>query len=197
MADQPETKPTLGGFWSHLFRLYEQEDRAALARLRRAVADPVDGDVFAVIGNSMPPKISGRDISDRQIDAHLLAACLFAVHPTTVSAESERYSLGASMRRLRVKLSVGGESLDARFAAILNSDREDLPSRLRHAIRLLASHDVPVHYPRLLSDLLQWGNEGRYVQRRWAIDYWTVRDADESDTGEQVAEPAEGDQDDA
>jgi len=192
MADQPEGKP-LGGFWSHLFRLHERGDRASLAKLRRAVAEPVNGDVFAVIGNAMPSKISGRDISDRQIDAHLLAACLFAVHPT-VSAEPAGPSLGASLRRLRGRLSVGGESLDARFASILNSEREDLPSRFRHVIRLLASHDVPVHYPQLLTDLLKWDRDDRKVQRRWAIDYWVIREAGESDADESMAEPAESDQ---
>jgi CRISPR system Cascade subunit CasB len=163
MTDQQQTT-TGSPFWRRLFAIHAKDDRAALAKLRRAVASPIDGDVFAVLGDAVA------DVRDRDLDAHLFIACLFAIHPTRGSGES----LGASMHRLRTKLKVGADSLDGRFAAILNSDGEDLPGRLRHVIRLLASHDVTVDYPRLLHDMLRWDGDDRRAQRRWARDYWTA-----------------------
>jgi CRISPR type I-E-associated protein CasB/Cse2 len=182
MTDQQQTT-TVSPFWRRLFAIREREDRAALAKLRRAVASPVDGDVFAVLGDALG------EVRDRDLDAHLFIACLFAIHPTRGSGES----LGGSMHRLRLKLKlrVGADSLDGRFAAILNSDAEDLPGRLRHIIRLLASHDVTVDYPRLLHDMLRWGADDRHVQRCWARDYWTARE--EADEGRGADEAAASD----
>lgn len=180
MTDQQQTT-TDSRFWRRLFAIHRKDDRAALAKLRRAVASPIDGDVFAVLGDALG------DVRDRELDTHLFIACLFAIHPATGSGES----FGTSMHRLRGKLRVGADSLDGRFAAILNSDAEDLPGRLRHTIRLLASHDVRVDYPRLLRDMLRWDADDRRVQRRWARDYWTARErGEEDDAGGSAADDA-------
>jgi len=66
---------------------------------------------------------------------------------------------------------------------LLMSRRDDLPERLRHAIRLLESYKVPIDWVQLLNDLRWWGNnEQAYsahrpvqsVQRRWANSFWRI-----------------------
>ncbi|MDB5033326.1 MAG: CRISPR-associated protein Cse2 family [Chlorobi bacterium] len=179
MTEEPQQPTPESRFWAHLYALHAADNRAALAKLRRGIADPAGPDVYATIGASIPG-----DLSNRDHDAYLLAACLFALHPTR-----GKDSLGVSVRALRGRLSIGAESLDQRFAGVLNSDVEDLAIHLRHMIRLLASHEVAVNYPRLLQDICRWRNEDRIVQRRWARDYWSPQreEQDEPQTQEAPA----------
>ena len=147
----------------------ESPDRAALARLRRSLAQRgVDYSALRDAGDLLP---TDHDI-DRDLDTYLLVAGLFALHPQPNGTGS----LGQALHALRRKLSVGQESLDLRFSALLDSDHEDLPYRLRQLVQLLASRDVPVNYFQLLRDLRAraWEAESRWVQRRWAQDYWTA-----------------------
>lgn len=166
----------------YLFRRLEhfrdQEDRASLAILRRGLSDfGRDFSIYAVVGSALPQEAPPRDI-----DLHLLVACLFATHPTGVDYSR---SFGASAHALSNSLVFGQESLDARFSALLNAAEEDLPIRLRHMISLLKSKDIGVDYRRLLRDLLQWNHGSRWVQKKWARDYWTP-DEVEADNEEQA-----------
>ena len=74
------------------------------------------------------------------------------------------------MRRLKDQSA--GDGVERRFVALLNSDEEDLPGRLRHAVGLLKSKDIPVDWRQLLSDLLRWEYADRQVHRRWSRDFW-------------------------
>lgn len=151
--------------------------RQALAVLRRGLADPFhDLSVFQAL-RAAPRD----DVEKWELDAHLLTACLFALYvqgrsvaelPRTSSLTSRRQSLGASARLLYDRLPVGQESLEKRFAALLDSRPEDLPVRLRHLMQLLRAHDVPVYFTRLLHDLRRWERDARTVRREWAQDYW-------------------------
>lgn len=171
-------------FVSHLLNLLARaresgSARAALARLRRATAgDPrYDPRVFEAVGAALPAEARGWDL-----DAHLLTACLFALYVQGRDALPEgrlpgrRGSLGASACFLRRKMErdgkAGAESLDRRFTALLETPAEDLDVRLRRLLHLLRSHDVPIRFDLLLSDLRQWKWGRRYVARRWAEDYW-------------------------
>jgi CRISPR type I-E-associated protein CasB/Cse2 len=69
-----------------------------------------------------------------------------------------------------------GESADKHFAQVVDSCWEDLPQRLRHAIRLLASKNIPVDWNLLFTHLIGWSNDSRWVQWCWSRDYWTSRD---------------------
>ena len=75
-------------------------------------------------------------------------------------------SFGGSYGRLRSP--AGSENVERRFATLIDSHPDDLPVRLRHAVALLRSQDVPINWEQLLRDLLRWGADHRPVQRRWA-----------------------------
>ena len=140
-------------------------NRAALARLRRSF----DRTGIAYTALSDVGRLLPDDVKNHDLDAYLLTAGLFALHLQNGKAGT----LGESLRTLRRQQSVGQESLDRRFTAVLNSDAEDLPYRLRQVMHMLKQHNVPVNYFQLLRDLKAWNAESRYVQRKWATDYWT------------------------
>jgi CRISPR system Cascade subunit CasB len=137
------------------------EDRAQLARLRRALAHR-DLDFNALKDLPELPQGEGH-----RVDLYLLVAALFALHP-----KPGNDALGIALRNLRNKLSAGAGSLDQRVTALLNSDREDLPYRLRQVIQMLAAQEVSLKYDRLLQDLKDWDRDDRKVQRQWAKDYY-------------------------
>ena len=185
MSEQPpkDRKPLI----THLIKLKEHDNRAALATLRRGLVDfGNDFSIYSVVGHLLPSRGT-----DSDIEKYLLTACLFATHPSDTSSGR---SIGSAARILRSKLKVGQESLDNRFSALLNSDEEDLPVRLRHIVNLLKSREISLDYDTLLSDLLRWGSDRRRTQKNWAKDYWAGKEeakqskatADEESTVEET-----------
>src|SRR5262249_11534579 len=141
----------------------KQKHLAALAALRRGLGKP-SGTAAEMFPHVMP--FIGDNIPPWRQDDYFLVASLFAAHqllwgPGT--GQQEPTNLGASFRRLRAK--VESESIEKRFVALLNAEREDLPEHLRHAISLLKAHDIPLDWARLLHDLGGWGWESRSIQR--------------------------------
>ncbi len=59
-------------------------------------------------------------------------------------------------------------SLELRFRALLDSDDDQLPDRLRRLVTYLRSKNLGLNYQRLLDDLLWWDHPDKRVQRRWA-----------------------------
>lgn len=165
-----EKKDGITRFIDRLEALKQEGDRAALARLRRSLADyGQDFSAYAVLGSALPAKASAWTL-----ESYLLVAGLFAMHQKHSTGGN---TLGWSLRLLREALGdVGGKSLDLLVAALLNADREDLPVRLRHIITRLASpkETIAVDYGQLLRDLLRWNTPRRTAQRRWAHDYWVA-----------------------
>src|SRR5262245_36207580 len=102
----------------------ESWDRATLAELRRCLGKDVSyaltriGWLFA-------------SVPDWALDVAALVAALFASH---FESRGEG-CLGASFRYFRD--SGGSESAERRFVTLLNSEKEDLPDRLRHLVTLM------------------------------------------------------------
>ena len=79
-------------------------------------------------------------------------------------------TFGAALHRARATANAKG--LDRRVEALLDSDSAQLAYRLGQAIRFLHSNRVPVNWQGLLEDLLQWEHPSRFVQKKWAKDYF-------------------------
>lgn len=94
---------------------------------------------------------------------------LATLYPLADSGETG--NLGAALARARSADS--GASLDRRVETLLDSERSQLPFRLRQVIHLLSSRDIKVDWAQLLADLLEWGHPGRHTQERWARAYFT------------------------
>lgn len=157
-------------FSDYLADLVKREDRAALAALRRGLGRS-PGEAVEMFPYVMP--FFGENMAQRRQDDYFLVASLFAAHQLTwkPTEQNDRDSnLGASFRRLRAAADSG--SIDKRFVALLNAEREDLHEYLRHAMSLLKAHDIPVNWAQLLRDLAGWNWESRSVQRAWARAFW-------------------------
>jgi CRISPR system Cascade subunit CasB len=149
----------------------DQLDAAGRARLRRNAGRTLAEarDIHRAFFQSLP-----YDVSPWQHDDYFLVAALF---PLTAHRAGVG-SLGMTMRRVRQGRSQGGgertNSLDRRFQTLLDSDREQLPFRLRQAVRLAAADDQPIDWAELLRDVLAWEHAEHYVQLRWARDFYVA-----------------------
>jgi CRISPR type I-E-associated protein CasB/Cse2 len=133
-------------------------DRGALAKLRRALYDPIEA--YPII----LPYLQ-KDISDHELNLYALLAALFASHPKSIDAGN----LGSHMR------SAAGENIEAterRFVNLLRANWEDLPVLLRQSISFLRSKDISVNWEQLRKDLLGWNHIDGYVQKNWARSFW-------------------------
>ena len=111
-------------------------------------------------------------LSRAQEERYFLVATLYPLADDGGSG-----SLGASLRRARES-----DSLDRRVTALLDADDAHLPFRLRQMVRFLYSKRQAVNWPLLLRHLLAWDSERRWVQEKWARDYFV---------GEPEAKPGE------
>ncbi len=161
----------------------ETLDAGGRARLRRNAARTLNEarNVYPVFYAILPPHIT------RQEDQEdfFLVATLFPVgtrrdqpappHPPA--------NLGASLGLLRQRLVREGRdperanSLDRRFGALLDADREQMPFRLRQIVSLLAAREIAINWYQLLRDIRRWTKAGRPVQRSWANFYFERRPA--------------------
>lgn len=165
--------------------------RANLAELRRSAADPLrDTRSIWILGAVLP------EGDGWEFDAYRLVATLYAINAQRFTTPDgghklpkfsdddnqpkyKRRSFGESVRRLRIQLGAGEDSLDKRFVALLDTDMDNLAIPLRGFIQRVASAPktpIPVDYRQLLTDLLNWNGDRQTgtlaARRRWARDYW-------------------------
>lgn len=152
-------------------------DRAAMAALRRQAGKPPGTAMEAhryVAWATQGDRPSWRD------DTLYILAGLFALWhqgKDKVETNGVARNLGGSLRKLArdEKGTVTEDRLESvgrRFAALLNSHRDELYIHLRHAVSLLKNKAVPVDWRRLLADLRGWNWPSRSVQRAWAREFW-------------------------
>lgn len=172
-------------FVSHLEAL--REDRGAMANLRRGLGK-VPGTVAEMHPLLLPWLPSG--IPRQREDACYLLAALFGSYPS--SGGQGTRTLGASFRRLANR--PDSASIERRFVCLLNAHADDLPGHLRHAVSLLKSEEIPVDWRRLLTDIRHWDHPDRWVQRRWARDFWggPSMSEDQEQTADVAADAGKG-----
>jgi CRISPR system Cascade subunit CasB len=138
-------------------------DAAGRARLKRNAGRTLGEarDIHRVFYQALP-----YSVHERQHEEYFLIATLFPLADPRGGA----VSLGSTLRRVRQ--SRESASLDRRFQTLLDSEREQLPFRLRQAVRLAAASEQQIDWAQLLADLLNWDWDGHPVQLRWAKDYF-------------------------
>lgn len=141
--------------------LRERNNRAALAAIRRGLSAPTSAEVL----REVLPFVSAKHSNHEAM--YILVAALFATH----SLEVEQQSIGTALRRVR-DMPNSGDSIEKRFIALLDADHEQVAVHLRHAIQLCQSRNIGVDYNMLLRDVLYWDAPQRWVQLRWARDFW-------------------------
>lgn len=185
---QTEFAETAGRFATQLRRLApkrregteperpgQREDRAALALLRRAAGkrlSEVDSRTLGLFYN----RLAQRSELPGDEEDFFLVATLFPFAP-----DPAKGSFGESLRRLReasrgLTDEAGNHPLDRQVIALLDADRDELPRHLRQLVLRLDQARLPhgcVDWLRLLRDVRDWDHPDRYVQKRWARDYWS------------------------
>lgn len=148
----------------------ERLDAAGRARLKRNAGRTLGEarQIHQVFFQALPI-----GLDKRHLDDYFLIATLFPLVPQRAGTGS----LAAALRRVRQRRSDSGRtnSLDRRFQTLLDSERVQLPFRLRQAVRLIAAEDLSLDWTLLLRNLLAWEREGRPVQLGWARDYFVGR----------------------
>jgi CRISPR system Cascade subunit CasB len=154
-------------FVEYLEKLNRDEDRAALAALRRSLGKTV-GETAEAHRYVLPFNPAGWEET-----AYYLVAGLFALHPASWrkdKSDKRPTNFGASFAWL--KSNTDSDSIEKRFVALLDCHEDDLAERLRHAVSLLRSKEIPVDWLQLLKDLRRWSREDRKAQREWARAFW-------------------------
>ena len=179
-------------FVGKLMRLDGPDGRATLAALRRCRGRR-PGEVplaDAAFFDLLPARVP-----DRQVDTYWLIAGLYAqaqAGNAKTPADGETatpWDLAGTLRAI-ARDDAKKEGVARRLRSLLDATHDELEPHLRGAIALATSTGIPVHWGRLLTDLLGWESEERRVQRRWARTFWGVlpeRDA----SGESTTETEE------
>jgi len=156
-------------FIDYLYSLSRDENRGALAALRRGLGQP-PGTVTEMYRYVVPHLPASRS----QETVCYLIAPLFALHPKIAAMGN----MGAHLAQTRTE---GGEdALERRFTALLSAHPDDLPEYLRRAVSFLKSkNEIPVNWNQLFWDLLNWDDEDRRVQKEWAKAFWGRAQANE------------------
>lgn len=149
-------------FIERLHELARDDDRAALAHLRRSLDQETRSFAAAaqVIARSLPRELTPWE----EADAYLLAG-LFALAPS-----SHGVPLAAALRQ--VAFSTGSSSIESRFTSLLAASREDVPTHLRHAVTLVRSAGLELDWSQLFDDLRRWGHPSGITQKKWARAFW-------------------------
>lgn len=154
-------------FIGDLEKLEQNDDRATLAALRRGLGKEAGTawECYPFVMRLNPPAYAER--------AFFIVASLFSLHSkASWHNDQQQTNFGASLSILKNK-NAESDSVERRFVALLNADREDLPTHLRHAVSLLKTNEIMlVDWATLLNDLIYWNDENRRVQRRWSRAFW-------------------------
>lgn len=153
---------------AYLKGLQKQQDRAALADLRRGLGKPPRAamEMYPYLGRFL-----SHEPRHNYENAVFIVASLFAYYP---DAKHAKGNLGASLRELATS---EGDGVEKRFVALLNAEIEDLPNYLRQIIGLLKSKGTAVNWEQLLRDIQYWkSNDANHkyesVQACWARGFW-------------------------
>ena len=159
---QPKLEARVTEFCARLGQL----DAGECARLKRNAGRTLaeSHNVLGLFFRLLP-----RNVPRYQEETYFLVATLFPITEGT-----EQGNLGHSLYLARDEKHSQG--LDRRVEVLLDADREQLPFRLRQAVRFLYSKRIAVNWPQLLQDLLAWNHPKRYVQENWARDYFAGRE---------------------
>ena len=97
-------------------------------------------------------------------EAHYLVAALYAL-------KDGEHQKGRTLARALREKAQGSDSVEKRFLALLDADRDQIAFRLRQAVGLV---EGGLDFAQLLDDLLRWFGPERRVQARWAKEFYGV-----------------------
>jgi len=173
----------MSGFIEWLEEL-NQKDTRIRAVLRRGLS--FEPGAYPSAYPYVEPFVKGEENGWRR-DVHYLVAGLWAQHwrgdrvgaPETLS----RACLGY------YRSQENSPSVERRFISLLDSDGDQLTYRLRQMTVLLKEY--PLDFPSLLKDLLSWNHDKKWVQNKWAREFYSGWDLNNEDDDNDVSKTKE------
>lgn len=161
-----------------LERMWEADDRATLASLRRGMGQR-PGSVLET--SRIVEHMLDEDDPEYVRETLYIIAPLFAYHPASDDGNRWQSNMGSHFRSLSGENEDPPANVERRFMALLASEPDDLPDTLRQAISLLKSKPVPVNWRNLFDDVQAWidrRTEGeakrKEVRLRWSSSFWRL-----------------------
>ncbi|MHA1797632.1 MAG: type I-E CRISPR-associated protein Cse2/CasB [Candidatus Helarchaeota archaeon] len=158
-------------FIKYLKKFTESENKAVLATLRRGLSsyEGVNIQMFQYIY----PWLKNVDSNKWNEKTAFLTASLFALwHSGSIEKVQDTRSFGEAFGKLMAE-EKASKSTEQRFMAILNSDPQDLPQYLKHAVSLLRSKKIGINWAELAYGIDHWNHHDKYIQAQWARDFWS------------------------
>ena len=155
---------------------WRESNRGRLAQLKRNVGEPLPGRGISWLYGTL----YGHNISPWKHETYFLVATIFDLNRFAPDFPNPNArSLGASMRRAVAK-GADEDSTGKRLQILLDADLEEgaaseLAFRARQTVQWLAGRQVGVDYAHLITDLCQWSHPDRYIQKKWAREFYDVR----------------------
>jgi CRISPR system Cascade subunit CasB len=147
-----------------------QKDTKVRAVLRRSLA--FDPGAFVPAYPYVEPFVKDESNSWRR-EMHYLVAGLWAAHWRD-GCPGRLMTIGKACAAYQA--ASGSTSTERRFITLLDSDGDQLPHHLRQMIALLK--DQPIDFDVLLTGLLDWNDDRKRTQNRWAQDFYRNLDDD-------------------
>jgi CRISPR system Cascade subunit CasB len=166
-------------FVNYLESLAEDQDRGALAALRRGLGQPpgTAPEMYPYVVRRLPKNAYPNSWTEQTF---YLVAALYALHPKSTLEGN----MGQHFAHTLDPNPDHNQAIERRFTALLTAHPDDLNFYLRQAISFLKSRGdgIPVNWHRLMWDLLAWGypDSRTRVQKQWAASFWRRPDNDDT-----------------
>jgi CRISPR system Cascade subunit CasB len=95
-------------------------------------------------------------------------------------------SFGVSLQKLSNHPEVKATGIERRLESLLQLDLESLAQPLHSLIVQARGTKTPVDYATLLYDLRCWDNPEKWVQLRWARDFWCPKENEDDQNPDQT-----------
>ena len=190
MTSTAEVRTSPAHAFVGIVRGWDETQKGRLAVLRRNAGEPL-ADARGVMWIY---DLLNRFSSVYGYETLFLTATLIALdRPFLKKERSFTGSLGRTMAVMKAAPGANVESLERRFAILLDADYDpqtgegELPFRLRQTVKLIVSSGAGIDWPQLLSDLRGWNDPDKTVQKRWAKHFYApALKAEDAQTEEQT-----------
>ena len=201
MTEFEEARLAPARAFTGIIRGWHSDQKGRLATLRRSAGEPIAQArgvtwMYALLndfGRGLDGQ--GRGYDDESL---FLTATLLAFDRPFLEGLSYpplTGSFGRTMAALRNQPGANADSIERRFAILLDADFDpetgegELPFRLRQTVKLVISKSAGIDWPQLLFDLRRWNDANKPVQKRWAKEFYALP----APAQETTQEPTQGD----
>ena len=179
---EPHTGNRPAQAFAGIVRGWHAEQKGRLAILRRNSGEPL-GKAHGItwfygLLNDFGRGVDGQGKGYEDATLFLTATLLAFDRKYLEGRPPQTGSFGRTMAALKSQPGANAESIERRFAILLDADFDprtgegELPFRLRQTVKLVLSKDVGVDWPQLLNDLSGWNRADKPVQKKWAKEFY-------------------------